>query len=159
MKMIVARAANGAIGKDNRLLWHLPADLQHFKRLTMGHPLIMGRKTFESLPGILPGRPHWVLTRRGLDSVDPAVRTFADIASVLAEPACEEAFVIGGGSIYRALLPYADTLYLTAVGCTPEADTFFPDLDPAQWELVEDIFGTVDESNPLPHRFLTYRRR
>lgn len=159
MKMIVARAANGAIGKDNRLLWHLPADLQHFKRLTMGHPLIMGRKTFESLPGILPGRPHWVLTRRGLGTTAETVRTFSDIDAVLAEPGVDEAFVIGGGTIYRELLPYTDTLYLTAVEYTPEADTFFPDLNPAEWELVEDIFGTVDENNTIPHRFLTYRRK
>lgn len=130
--LVVAVAANGVIGRDGAMPWHLPNDLRHFKALTTGKPMIMGRKTFESLPGLLPGRRHIVLTRD---------RTWAeDGAEVASSP--EEAIalanaphiaVIGGAEIYRQFLPYADRIEWTEVLAEPEGDTRFPDFDRAEW--------------------------
>jgi dihydrofolate reductase len=133
--LVVAVAANGVIGRDGAMPWHLPNDLRHFKALTTGKPMIMGRKTFESLPGLLPGRRHIVLTRD---------RTWAeDGAEVARSP--EEAIalanaphiaVIGGAEIYRQFLPHADRIEWTEVAAEPEGDTRFPDFDRAEWNEV-----------------------
>ena len=130
--LVVAVAANGVIGRDGAMPWHLPNDLRHFKALTTGKPMIMGRKTFESLPGLLPGRRHIVLTRD---------RTWAeDGAEVARSP--EEAIalanaphiaVIGGAEIYRQFLPHADRIEWTEVAAEPEGDTRFPDFDRSEW--------------------------
>lgn len=156
LSMIAARAENGAIGKDNRLLWHLSDDLKHFKRLTMGHPLIMGRKTFESLPGVLPGRAHYVLSRDTVYAVPQGVRIVPDVPSLLRILPEGENFVIGGASIYRLLFPYADILYMTEIEIPFVGDAFFPDFDPALWDVTETVPG---ESGTIPHRFVTYRRK
>ncbi len=160
LHLIVAVGSNGAIGRDNDLPWHLPADLRRFKKLTMGHALIMGRKTFESLPGMLPGRPHIVLTRdEEWAAAHPEVQCYPDLENLLATLKKEEEyFIIGGGQIYRALLPHADILHITEVDLAPEADIFFPEIDPEIWECVEDIPGIADEKN-IPHRYKTYHRR
>ncbi len=135
--LIVARAANGVIGYNNTLPWHLPEDLRHFKATTLGHVLIMGRRTFDSIGRPLPGRRTIVLTRDlhwsrpGCDragSLDEAIRLAGDV---------DEVFIAGGGDIYRQALPYADRAIITQVNLAPEGDAFFPELDPDRWELVE----------------------
>lgn len=161
LHIIVAVAKNQAIGKDNQLLWHLRDDLKRFQKITTGHPIIMGRKTFESLPGMLPDRAHWVLTRdRDWAAAHPEVRCFASVAEVLqALQQDEDYFVIGGGEIYRAFFPYAEQLHITEVDSEPEADTYFPVIDETVWKktLVEE--GEINAKNPLAHRFVTYVRR
>lgn len=160
LHLIVAVGENGAIGKDNRLLWHLPEDLKHFKSTTMGHALIMGRKTFESLPGMLPGRPHIVLTHnREWSGSHPEVQSYHDLAELLSSlQPDEDYYVIGGGEIYAALLPYCQYLHLTEVADAPAADTFFPSYDKSAWELVEERRGTSTEQDP-EYYFRTYRRK
>jgi dihydrofolate reductase len=135
--LIVARAANGVIGRDGKLPWHLPADLKRFKALTMGQPMIMGRKTFESLPGLLPGRRHIVLTR------DPTWhRAGAEIVRTTDEAlstAGPDAFVIGGAEIFALFEPLADRWELTAVHDAPAGDVMMAAPDPARWqELARD---------------------
>src|SRR5262245_53191174 len=140
VSMIAAVAKNGTIGIDNKLPWRLPADLRHFKSLTMGHHLVMGRKTFESV-GTLPGRTTVVVSRRGLASLPPAgvtVATSVAEALDLARRAGEaEAFVAGGAEIYRAALDYADRIYLTRIEKSFAGDATFPELDPDEWTEVE----------------------
>jgi len=130
--LVVARAENGAIGRDGRLPWHLPGDLKHFKAVTMGTPMVMGRRTFESLPGLLPGRRHIVLTR------DPAWRAdgaevAGDVADAVRIADAQQISVIGGAEIFGLFLPLADRIELTEVHARPEADTFMPPFDPAHW--------------------------
>lgn len=115
LSIIVAKASNNAIGKDNALLWHLSDDLKRFKKLTMGHPIIMGRKTFESLPGVLPGRVHYVLTGNKDYKAPEGVLLFHDVKSLMESLPEGENFVIGGEHMYKALLPYAGALYITEV--------------------------------------------
>ena len=134
LTLIVARAANGVIGRDGGLPWHLPEDLRRFKALTMGRPMIMGRRTFDSLPGLLPGRAHVVLTR------DPswraagatAVHSVTD-ALAAAGPDCS---VIGGAEVFALMEPYAARWELTEVAGAPEGDTFMPAPDPGRWREV-----------------------
>jgi dihydrofolate reductase len=137
--LIVARADNGVIGRDGKLPWHLPADLKRFKALTMGKPMIMGRKTFESLPGLLPGRRHIVLTRGGWSAAGAEVAH--DIASALAL-AGEEASVIGGAEVFALFEPHADRWELTEVHEDVKGDTMMPPPDPVQWrETAREIYG------------------
>jgi dihydrofolate reductase len=133
--MIVARADNGVIGRDGKLPWHLPADLKRFKALTMGQdgqgrPMIMGRKTFESLPGLLPGRRHIVLTRGGWSAEGAEVAGDTESALALAG---DEAFIIGGAEVFALFEPLADRWELTEVNEDVEGDTVMPPPDPAKW--------------------------
>jgi dihydrofolate reductase len=133
--IVVARARNGAIGRDGGLPWRLPADMKHFKAVTMGSAMVMGRKTFESLPGLLPGRRHIVVTR------DPAWRSegaehAASADEALALAGGETVSVIGGAEIIALFLPRANSVELTEVHAEPEADTFMPGFDPATWREV-----------------------
>jgi dihydrofolate reductase len=133
--IVVARASNGAIGHKGTLPWRLPADLKHFKAVTMGSAMVMGRRTFDSLPGLLPGRRHIVLTR------DPACRpdgveTARSVDEALALAAREPVSVIGGAEIIALFLPRADAVELTEVHSEPEADTFMPEFDAAEWREV-----------------------
>jgi len=128
--LIVARASNGVIGRDGKLPWHLPADLKHFRALTMGKPMIMGRKTFESLPGLLPGRRHIVLTRGGWSAAGVEVARDIDDALALAG---DEAFVIGGAEVFALFEPVADRWELTEVHEAVEGDTMMPAPDPNRW--------------------------
>ncbi len=142
LALIVARADNGVIGREGGLPWHLSGDLKFFKAQTLGKPVVMGRKTFQSIGRPLPGRPNLVITR------DPAFRAegvevFPDTAAALAraqalaaESGAEEVMIIGGGQIYELTLPLARRVYLTEVHASPEGDTRFPDLDPAVWAEV-----------------------
>ena len=127
---IVARADNGVIGRDGKLPWHIPADLKRFKALTMGKPMIMGRKTFESLPGLLPGRRHIVLTRGAWRAEGAEVAH--DVASALVL-AGDEAFVIGGAEVFALFEPHADRWELTEVHQNAVGDTLMPPPDPAKW--------------------------
>ena len=128
--LIIARADNGVIGRDGNLPWHIPADLKRFKALTMGKPMIMGRKTFESLPGLLPGRRHIVLTRGDWSAEGAEVARSVDQALALAG---DDAFVIGGAEIFALFEPIAVRWELTEVHDTPEGDVLMPPPDPARW--------------------------
>lgn len=133
--MIVARAENGVIGRDGKLPWHIPDDLKHFKALTMGTPMVMGRKTFDGLPRLLPGRRHIVITRDPDWSADGAeVANGPQAALALADS--ERVSVIGGAEIFRLFEPIADEVELTQVHSNPEGDTFMPPFDPAEWREV-----------------------
>ena len=136
---VVARSLNGVIGRDGDLPWRLSSDLKHFKRLTMGTPCVMGRKTWDSLPGALPGRPMLVLTRN-TDFAAPGADVFTDLHAMMAaahsragEMGAERISIIGGAQLYRALLPHTDRVYETEVGAVIDGDAYFPALDPAQW--------------------------
>jgi len=158
ISLIAAMAKNRVIGINNKMPWHLPADLRHFKALTVGKPIIMGRKTWESLPGLLPDRPHIVVTRDAdyqaegcqvVHSIDEALTAAGDVPEVM---------IVGGADFYSAMLPQADRLYLTLVETTVEGDAFFPDYRPAEWQLVAQEEHAADEKNPFPYRFLTLER-
>ena len=140
--LILARADNGVIGRAGGLPWHLPGDLKYFKRITMGKPVVMGRKTYQSIGKPLPGRPNLVVTRDP-DFRPEGVEVFAEVAAALdraqdlaEKTAAEEVMVIGGGQIYALTLALARRIYLTEVHAAPEGDTTFPDLDPAEWREV-----------------------
>jgi dihydrofolate reductase len=136
ISIIVAIASNHAIGKNNRLLWHIPGDLKRFKKLTVGHAVIMGKKTFESLPNKpLPDRTNIVLTDVPGEAMAGCVMAYS-AEEALAKCPEGESFVIGGGSVYRQFLPLADKLYITRVHKEFEADTFFPDIPEEEWILL-----------------------
>ncbi len=159
ISMIAAMTANRAIGKDNQLLWRLPADLQFFKKITMDKPIIMGRKTFESIGRPLPGRKNIVLSTSS-ETPHADVILAKDIETALKEAGqVAEVMIIGGGKIYEAFLPQASQLFITYVDTEVEADTYFPKFDLAQWDVVAETEGKVDEKNQLAHRFLTYIKK
>ena len=133
--LIVARAANGVIGLNNSLPWHLPEDLRHFKATTLGHVLVMGRRTFESIGRALPGRRTLVLTRDNAWASPGCERAASLEAALALAGEATEVFIAGGGEIYRATLNRADRAIITEIDLTPEGDAFFPALDPAQWLL------------------------
>ncbi|MGR9014523.1 MAG: dihydrofolate reductase [Gammaproteobacteria bacterium] len=146
ISLIVAMASNRAIGLDNQMPWHLSADLKKFKKITMGTPILMGRKTYESIGRPLPGRTNIIISRNPSYN-QPGCLVFDDIDRALASCGeAKEAFVIGGADFYQAMLPVADTLYLTLIHQEFPGDTFFPDIDDEQWIEVEreDILDDPD---------------
>ena len=161
VSFVVAVAENGVIGREGELPWgRLPADLQHFKRLTLGHPVVMGRKTFDSLGRALPKRPNIVVTRQA----DWSASNCETVGSVLAALARaheldEEVCVIGGGEIYRAALPAADVIYLTEVHHSFEGDAHFPPLSPTDWREETRERHEADEQHAYAFSFVTLRRR
>lgn len=160
ISIIAAVAENGVIGRGNELPWHLSADLRRFKRLTMGHHLLLGRKTFEAIGRSLPGRSMVVISR-GSPALPPGVRLVAslDAAIDVARLAGDsEAFVAGGGQIYRLALPIADRIYLTRIAGTFAGDTWFPDIDDATWSVVEREDHSVDPDSGLSYSFLILDR-
>lgn len=161
MNIIVAIDEHYAIGRNGDLLCHMRADLQHFKALTIGHTVVMGSKTYLSLPRRpLPGRRNIVLTRQDAALFEGAevVRSIEDILA-LNSPA-NEIFIIGGGEIYRQMMPYADRLYITRIHHTwDDADTFFPTIDESQWSVESEERHQADEQNPYDYTFQTYSRR
>lgn len=162
LSIIVATAQNNAIGKDNSLLWHISEDLKRFKEITSGHKILMGRKTFESLPGILPNRPHIVLTRDMNFSVDSdKVTVIHNLDEVISnyKNSDEEIFIIGGGEIYNLLMPYADKLYLTKVKKDFDADTFFPQIDMNKWEVIHTSGDKSDDKSGLIFEFIDLIRK
>ncbi|MFA1015524.1 dihydrofolate reductase [Dubosiella newyorkensis] len=155
---IAAIGKNRELGKENHMIWHLPKDLRFFKETTKGHPIVMGRKTFESLPGKLPGRHHIVLTSRLFD--DPSVETFSSISAFLEAYQKREdtIFVIGGGEIYRQMLPYADQLILTEVEAScEEAEVYFPKFDPNDYES-KALSEQIDEGYKTKHVLYTKKK-
>ena len=159
ISLIAAMAEDRVIGKDNDMPWHLPADLQHFKRVTLGKPVIMGRKTFESIGRPLPGRKNIVITRsQNWTSNGVEVVNSPDNALKLVKDA-EEVMIIGGGNIYRQFLSLADTLYLTFIDLKVEGDTQFPDWKQfGSWAEIERQDFAADEKNPHPYQFVTLKK-
>ena len=156
--MIAAVAENLALGKNNELVWHLPDDFKRFKQLTTNHYIIMGRKTFESFPKPLPNRTHVIITRQQ-DYTAEGCLVAANLADALAMiPKNENAFVIGGGEIYALALPFTDVIELTKVHARFEADTFFPEMDSKQWNLVSEEYHPKDEKHLFDFTYETYRR-
>lgn len=158
--LIAAVAENGAIGREQQLLCHLPNDLKHFKVLTSGHTVVMGRRTFESLPnGALPNRRNIVLTHNR-DLSWPGVETRHNLDEVTAQSPDERIFIIGGASLYNETIGSADTLYITHIHHTfADADTFFPPIDETVWEKVDVQEMPADERHAYPYTFVTYRRK
>ena len=159
ISIIVAIAENNAIGKDNHLLWHLSDDLKRFKKLTSGHTLIMGRNTFLSLPnGALPNRRHIVISDVPEEKFDGCEMASSINHALLLAGESEECFVIGGGMIYTQFLSIAGKLYLTQVGESFEADTFFPEIDFDQWRAGYSEKVAAGDKNEYPHTYTEYTR-
>lgn len=169
VSIIVAKARNGAIGLRGNLLYHLPADMKRFKCLTTGHTVLMGRKTFESLPkGALPNRRNIVLSRKGREEDFAGATLFRSLKEALAdcrlradraETFSDEVFVIGGASVYQEALPFADRLCLTCIDDTPlEADTFFPEYAPTEWKETYREHHEADEKHCVPFDFIDLER-
>ncbi|MEC2056615.1 dihydrofolate reductase [Peribacillus psychrosaccharolyticus] len=154
ISLMLAMDENRVIGKDNQLPWHLPADLQYFKKVTMGHPIVMGRKTYESIGRLLPGRVNIIITRNKSFQVNGAVilHNVAEIKEY-ADKCEKEVFVIGGAEIFREILPETDKLYITQIHHTFEGDTYFPQIDSNQWRVTSSVKGKVDELNVYQHDF------
>ena len=160
VSLIVAMSENGVIGRDGDLPWRLSADLQRFKRLTMGHHIVMGRKTFESIGRALPGRKMVVVTRQENYSASNVyiANSLAAAVQVARDAGDEELFIIGGGEIYRQALQLADRIYLTRVRAVVDGDTFFPTLDYDSWRLVEREAHAANEKNEYDHTFEVHQR-
>lgn len=155
--LILARAANGVIGIDGGMPWHIPADLRHFKQLTMGRPMIMGRRTFDSLPALLDGRRHIVLTRDP-DWADEGAEPAHSVEQALTLANAPHVTVIGGAEIYRQFLPLADRIELTEIDLSPDGDTVIDAPDPADWTETARVDHPADEGRPA-FAFVTYERR
>src|SRR5690554_2923966 len=157
--IIAAAAQNNALGKNNKLIWHLSDDLKRFKKLTLGGYIIMGRKTFESLPGILPERQHIVITRNPEFQAEGIVVVQSLEQALDLIPSDKEAFVVGGGEIYKQAIDIADKIELTRVHHQFEADTFFPEIDLSKWELTDSEFHPKDKKHLYDFTFETYVRK
>lgn len=155
--LIAAFAENRAIGLNNALLFHLPADLKHFKSLTYGHPVVMGRKTFESIGKALPGRKNIVVSRNPV-TVDGIIWAQTPSEAILAAGEAEIIFIIGGASIYHFFLPIAHRLEITRIPGNPLADAFFPEIEEAFWELEKEQLRPADDQHP-ELAFRTYRKK
>jgi dihydrofolate reductase len=156
--LVVATGKNNVIGKDNKLLWHLPIDFKFFKTITLGHPIIMGRATFDSVGKPLPGRRNIVISRnkdlviQGCEvchSIDDAISLCKDEETIM---------IIGGEEIYKQSMPIADRIYRTLVDISPDGDRFFPDINLDEWKLVASDFKVADDKNLLDCTFETYDR-
>lgn len=160
ISFIVAMDENRVIGKDNQLPWRLPEDLKFFKRVTMGHPIAMGRKTHESIGRVLPGRENIVITRQDdYRSADCTVfHSVLDFVKYCNNQS-DEIFIIGGAEIFKETFADADRLYLTLIHEEFTGDTFFPEFDPNKWKLVSSEQGIKDDKNPYDYEFLIYERR
>lgn len=157
--IVVAMGEKNEIGADNKLLWHLPKDLKHFKDLTSGHPIIMGRKTYESIGKPLPNRTNIVVSRKK-NWFQEGILIVGSIKEALkfAKKIDENVFIIGGGNIYEQTMDIADKLEVTLVKAQLEADTFFPKIDPKIWKLKEEFHHGKDEKNEYDFSFQTYEK-
>jgi dihydrofolate reductase len=161
LSQVVAAADNNAIGKNNQLLWSLPNDMKFFKNTTWGMPVIMGRKTFESLGKPLAGRTNIIITRKH-NWQPEGVFVANDIREAMATAAktdAKEAFIIGGGEIYKQTMPLTQRLYLTRVHTTIEGDTFFPEFNKADWELLSQLDFTADAKHAYDYSFQVWQRK
>lgn len=161
LSIVVAIAEDNAIGKDNQLLWHLPADLKHFKDITSGHTIIMGRKTYDSIGRPLPNRRNIVITR-SQDLIIPGIEVTNSLDQALslcdAEEE-EEVFIIGGAELYKHALEATNRIYLTRVHHTYDADTFFPEIEAGKWTETNIENHQPDEKNRVPYTFSTLERK
>jgi dihydrofolate reductase len=160
ISLVVAASDNRVIGKDNQLLWTLPNDMKFFKNTTWGMPVIMGRKTFESLGRPLPGRTNIVITRKAEWKADgtTAVASLEEALKAAEATDAKEVFVIGGGQIYEQAMAIANRLYYTRVHATVEGDTFFPEIDPVQFRLVSELPFQKDERHAYDYSFEIWDR-
>jgi dihydrofolate reductase len=158
--IVVAIAENNVIGKDNQLIWHLPADLKQFKQTTMGHPILMGRKTYESIGKPLPGRTSIIITRQQnykaegcivVNSVEEAIKE--------AKKLDEQTHIIGGAEVYRQSMHLTDTIYLTRIHHRFEGDTYFPEIKDEEWETVSEEHHEPDEKNKYSYSFIKLIRK
>jgi dihydrofolate reductase len=157
VSIVVAISENHAIGKDNKLLWHLSADLKHFKEITTGHTVIMGRKTYKSVGRPLPKRRNIIITRQPIaiegcevvNSIEAALSLCADE---------DEVFIVGGAEIYRQSMHLTDRIYLTIVHKEFEGDSFFPEIKKEEWKELSREYHQPDEKNPIPYSFITLER-
>jgi dihydrofolate reductase len=157
--IIAATAQNNELGKGNTLVWHLPDDFKRFKALTTGHHIIMGRKTFESFPKPLPNRTHVVITRQKSYSPEGCIVAGSIEEALGICPEKEEIFIIGGGEIYNLALPFTTKIELTRVNQSFDADTFFPEIDLKEWELVQEEFHAKDERHLFDFSYQTFARK
>ena len=156
ISLIAAVASNGVIGRDGRMPWHLPEDLKRFKALTMGHAIVMGRKTYDSIGRLLPGRRTIIVTRQPDYRVEGAEVAHSVDAAIALAPGDDEIFVIGGGEIYAQALPFADRLLMTEIDAAPEGDVRFPAIDRRQWRQASRL---ADRSaDGIGFAFVTYER-
>lgn len=159
--IIVAKGKNDVIGKDNQLVWKLSGDLQHFKRTTIGHHVIMGRKTFESMGKPLPGRTSIVITRNKEYPVPPphhVVHSLEDALQLARSEKLKQVFVLGGAEIFKLALPLTDEMIVTEVDAAPKGDTFFPPVDYSQWEKTVREKQASDEKNEYGYAIVSYKR-
>jgi dihydrofolate reductase len=155
--LIAAMASNRAIGLDNKLLWKLPADMAYFRSATMGNTVLMGRKTYESIGKPLPGRKNVILTSQQ-DYVVEGCQVIHSVDEALALSNTEPIYIIGGAEVYKQFMPYADRILLTFVQQYFDGDTFFPEVDLTEWELISDTAGETNEKNPYVYSFQVYYR-
>lgn len=161
LSIVVAISENNVIGKNNKLLWHIPEDMKRFKELTTGHTIIMGRKTFESIGKVLPDRRHIILTRDSEYVVNnenvEIVNNINELDSHIDET--EENFIIGGAIIYNQLIKRANKVYMTKIHKVFDGDAYFPKLSETEWKEVERKQGPKNEKNPYDYEYITYVRR
>jgi dihydrofolate reductase len=158
--IVAAYAQNRVIGKDNDLVWHLPKDLKHFKELTLGHPMIMGRKTFESFGKPLPGRTSIIITRdRHYQQESCIVVHSLEEAVNEAKKLDDQIYIAGGAEIYKQALPITDIMYLTEVKASPEGDTFFPEFSANEWQETARKSFNKDEKHQYAFDFVTWERK
>ena len=158
ISLVVAVSSNQVIGKNNQLIWHLPADLKHFKQLTTGHAVFMGRKTYDSIGKPLPNRRNIVISRSAAEIKGCEVSASIEDALQLTS-AEKEVFIIGGAEIYRQVLPLANRIYLTKVHQDFDGDTFFPEINDQEWQETQREDFSADEKNSIPYSFITLNRR
>ena len=160
LSIIVAKAKNNVIGKNNQLIWHLPEDLKHFKELTTGHTIIMGKNTFESLGRVLPNRKHVVFAYEGELNIDnenvQRVSSIDDIKELIDSE--EESFVIGGAMMYKVLMPYCEKMYITEIDEEFDGDVKFPEIDLTKWRIVDSKPGIKNEKNTFDYKYVTYEK-
>ena len=161
LSIIVAKAKNNIIGKNNKIIWNIPDDKKRFKNITENHVIIMGRKTFENLDGILSNRKHVVMTQNNVLKVENENVEIAHDVMDLKEyvNSDEECFVIGGAMIYNLLMPYVEKLYVTEIDKDFEGDSFFPKIKEEDWKEIERIEGPQDGENNFKYEYVTYIRR
>jgi dihydrofolate reductase len=158
VSIVVATAQNNVIGNDNDLIWHLPADLKHFKSVTSGSSILMGRKTYESIGRPLPKRENIIITRQADLTIEGCV-VANSLQEAIDKAKSEEVFIIGGGEIYKQAIEIADKIYLTKIHQDFEGDTVFPEIDSSTWKEVSSVPGQLDEKNKLAHTFIELVRK
>lgn len=162
INLVVAATENNVIGKDNKLLWHLPKDLTFFKNTTWAMPVIMGRKTYESMGKPLPGRTNIIITSNADYSPGNGVITVTSIDNAVEESGktdAKECYIIGGGEIFKQVMPRADRIYMTRVHTTLDGDTFFPKISENEWLLASDTRFEADAKHAFPYSFQIWQRK